>query len=117
MNIVVLQGHLSRPPDRRPLPSGDELVAYEVTVPRSDGPAESVPVVWFRAPASAVDIDVGEAVVAVGRVRRRFFRAGGSTQSRTEVVAEGVVPARRVARSGRLLQRAVAALAEDGDRC
>ena len=43
----------------------------------------------------------------VGRVRRRFFRVGGSTQSRTEVVAEKVLP---------LLQRdnAVAALADAG---
>jgi hypothetical protein len=30
--------------------------------------------------------------VVVGRVRRRFFRAGPGTQSRTEVVAENVVP-------------------------
>ena len=91
MNVVILRGLLSRPPARRTLPSGDELVTYEVTVARSEGPDESVPVVWFGAPASAVDLDAGDAVVAVGRVRRRFYRAGGSTQSRTEVVADGVV--------------------------
>ena len=28
----------------------------------------------------------------IGRVRRRFFRAGGATAVRTEVVAERVVP-------------------------
>ena len=37
----------------------------------------------------------GAEVVVVGSVRRRFFRAGGATQSRTEVVAEQVVAARR----------------------
>jgi single-strand DNA-binding protein len=31
----------------------------------------------------------------VGRVRRRFFRAGGYTQSRTEVVAENVLRTRQ----------------------
>jgi hypothetical protein len=53
-------------------------------------------VVWFDAPASAATLDVEEAVVVVGRVRRRVVRAGGSTQSRTEVVADVVVPTRRV---------------------
>jgi hypothetical protein len=28
----------------------------------------------------------------VGRVRRRFFRTGGATQSRTELVADRVLP-------------------------
>ena len=51
----------------------------------------------------------------VGSVRRRFFRAGGTTQSRTEVVAEKVLPARRgrdvrraLDAAGRLLQPAPA---------
>jgi hypothetical protein len=30
-----------------------------------------------------------------GSIRRRFFRAGGATQSRTEVVAEQVIAADR----------------------
>jgi single-strand DNA-binding protein len=34
-------------------------------------------------------------VIVVGTVRRRFFRAGGATQSRTEVVADRIVPTRR----------------------
>jgi single-strand DNA-binding protein len=116
MNLVILRGHLSRPPERRTLPSGDDLVAYEVTVSRDDGPAESVPVVWFGAPASAVDHDAGEAVVVAGRVRRRFFRAGGVTQSRTEVVAGGVIPARHTKRAARLLHGAVEAVQEASDR-
>jgi single-strand DNA-binding protein len=74
------------------LPSGDRLVSFEVTV---DGPqrCETVPVVWFGAPARAASFESDDSVVVVGRVRRRFFRAGGVTASRTEVVAEVVLPA------------------------
>ncbi|MDP8938498.1 MAG: single-stranded DNA-binding protein [Actinomycetota bacterium] len=109
-NIVVLAGRLARPAEMRELPSGDHLVAYELTVPREGARAESVPVVWFEAPASAADHDVDDQVVVIGRVRRRFFRAGGSTQSRTEVVADAVVAARQVKRVRTAVGKAQAAL-------
>ncbi len=109
-NIVVLAGWLARPAEMRELPSGDHLVAYELTVPREGARAESVPVVWFEAPASAADHDVDDQVVVIGRVRRRFFRAGGSTQSRTEVVADAVVAARQVKRVRTAVGKAQAAL-------
>jgi single-strand DNA-binding protein len=95
-NVVVIAGRLSRPAEQRVLPSGELLVAVQVTVDRTGDRAETVPVVWFDAPASAATLDIEEPVVVVGRVRRRFFRAGGSTQSRTEVVADSVVSTRRV---------------------
>lgn len=98
-NLVALIGRLARPAEARELPSGDRLVAYEVTVARPGDRAEGVPVVWPGAPPSAADHDVDEIVVVVGRVRRRFYRAGGSTQSRTEVVADVVVPARHTKRA------------------
>lgn len=113
MNVVVLRGRLSRPPELRTLPSGDSLVAYEVTVERTGGKAESVPVVCFTESA-APDLEPETEVVVVGRVRRRFFRAGGSTQSRTEVVADGVVPARHAKRVARLLAAPREVLAGDG---
>jgi single-strand DNA-binding protein len=113
-NVVVLIGRLARPPEARELPSGDRLVAYEVTVDRPGERAETVPVVWFAAPASGVDHDVNERMVVVGRVRRRFFRTGGGTQSRTEVVAEAVVNARHTKRVQAALARARAALEEVG---
>jgi single-strand DNA-binding protein len=112
MNVVVLIGRLARPAEIRELPSGDRLVAYEVTVERPGERAETVPVVWVGAPASAVDHDVDERMVVVGRVRRRFFRAGGSTQSRTEVVAEAVINARHGKRVATALERAQARMAE-----
>lgn len=105
-NVVALVGRLARPPELKELPSGDRLVAYEVTVAREGERAEGVPVVWFGAPGSAVDHDVDDTVVVVGRVRRRFYRAGGTTQSRTEVVADIVVAARQGKRASAALESA-----------
>lgn len=111
MNVTVLQGCLSRPPEVRELPSGDVLVSYDITVPASEGRrAESVPVVWPDAPDVAASFEPDTEVVVVGRVRRRFFRAGGTTQSRTEVVADQVVPARQAKRAERLVLGAVQVL-------
>ncbi len=99
-NMVALVGRLARPAVApRDLPSGDRLVAYEVTITRPGARAEGVPVVWMGAPASAADHDVDETVVVVGRVRRRFYRLAGVTQSRTEVVADLVVPTRHAKRA------------------
>ena len=105
-NVAVLVGRLARPAEPRDLPSGDSLVQYEVTVPRQNERAESVPVVWFDAPASAGDYDVDEKVVVVGRVRRRFFSTPGGTQSRTEVVADQVVPSRYTKKMAAAIDRA-----------
>ena len=114
VNVVVLAGRLSRPPELRALPSGDALAAYEVTVARLEGPAESVPVVWYTPPARADRFSAGDDVVVVGRVRRRFFRAGGATASRTEVVAATVVPLRSAATVRRSVGRAVEEVASLG---
>lgn len=111
MNVVVLQGVLSRAPEERELPSGDRLVAYEVTV-REDGHAtDSVPVAWLSAPARAVTMKKGDAVVVTGRVRRRFFRTPTGTASRTEVVADAVLPAAQAKRAARLMALAGARIA------
>ena len=108
MNIVILRGVLTRPAEPRELPSGDTIVAYEVRIARDDGPAESVPVVW-SAPKGRGLLDAGAEVVITGRVRRRFFRAGGATQSRTEVVADDVARAADGRKVRRLLDAALAA--------
>lgn len=117
-NLVVLRGHLSSPPRIRQLPSGSTLLQLEVTTPSTDDePAVSVPVVWFDPPArSGLDPATPESteVIVRGTVRRRFFRAGGATVSRTEVVASLVVPARRAQTARRLLERARVDLAGFG---
>jgi len=98
MNVVLLHGRLSRPAARRVLPSGDDQVELDLSVARPGERTETVNVVWPKAPASATTLDAGAEVVVVGRVRRRFFRAGGSTASRTEVVADAVIPTRQAKR-------------------
>jgi single-stranded DNA-binding protein len=101
MNIVVLQGTLSRTPDERQLQES-VLALYEVTT-RVDGKATTAPVVWFDPPESAWKLDAGDDVTVVGEVRRRFFRVNGRTESRTEVVASTVLPTRRRAQVSRAL--------------
>ncbi len=113
MNVVIIRGRLCRPPETRTLASGEFVVSYQVTVARPGERAETVPVSWPAAPASATDLDVDDEVVVVGRVRRRFFRTGGTTQSRTEVVAERLVPARHRMRAATAVASALAAVGEE----
>lgn len=111
LNVVALRGSLSRPAEERVLPAtGDRILGLELTV-RRDGAerADSVPVVWHDPPAAAVALDAGDEVVVVGHVARRFFRVGGATQSRTEVVAHLVVPVR----SAKKVEAALAAAAAE----
>jgi single-strand DNA-binding protein len=101
-NLVVLRGTLVAEARLRELPSGAAIAQFDVTT-RDDTGTQSVPVAWFDPPPSVAELEAGVELVVVGSVRRRFFRAGGATQSRTEVVAEKVVPARR----GRDVRRAL----------
>lgn len=105
MNIVVLRGVLSSDPRTRTLPSGDTLVSYEVTTDADDGRI-SVPVVVFS-PRRSPSVAKGDEVVVTGSVRRRFFRAGTVTTSRTEVVAAGLARAGTVS-ARRAVGRALA---------
>ena len=91
MNIVVLQGTLSSNPSVRTLASGSVVVGLDLTMVVGYAKV-SVPVVWFDPPSEAT-WGAGDALVVVGSVRRRFFRSGGVTQSRTEVVADHVLAA------------------------
>ncbi len=111
MNVVVLQGSLSSDPVARTLASGSVLVTLELTTV-VDGAGVSVPVAWFDPPIEVV-FAAGEALVVVGTVRRRFFRNGGLTQSRTEVVAAEVVPAGRRRQVRTALARAAASVRPD----
>ena len=109
-NLVVLRGTLSSDPRHRALPSGDELLSYEITTETADGRL-SVPVAWFS-PKRPPAVRAGDEVVAVGLVRRRFFRAGGATISRTEVVAD-VVARADTRTADRALEGLRSALADD----
>jgi single-strand DNA-binding protein len=111
-NLVVLRGVLSSNPAPRTLPSGDLLTSYEVTIRDAERPAESVPVVLVGG-GGPRGIGPGDEVVVVGRVRRRFFRAGGATASRTEVVASRVMRASRRAAVGAVFDDVARRLVSD----
>ncbi len=105
MNVVVLQGTLSSEPIERTLPTGTNVMNWEVTT-TINGAKKSVPVQWDDPPKNALKIGEGDEVVLLGTIRRRFFQAGGATASRTEVVASKVAkPSQRVGVS-KLLQEA-----------
>jgi hypothetical protein len=112
-NVAVVQGQLSGPPRRRQLPSGATVVELDVTT-RGDGGTSSVPVSWFEPGALADSLQPGDAVLVVGYVRRRFFRAAAVTQSRTEVVAQRVVAGARKAQVARALDEVAAAIIGEG---
>ena len=98
-NVALLRGAVVGELISRDLPSGSTVVQFDVatTITAGDKTTKvSVPVSWVDPPSKALDpIEQGLDVVVVGTVRRRFFRSGGSTQSRTEVVVDVIVPTRR----------------------
>lgn len=108
LNVAAVCGTVTSEPKQRELPSGSVVTNVEVTTRLDDG-ASSVPVVVVD---RSVTVGAGDRVVAVGRIVRRFFRAGGVTQSRTELVATTLVRAGNTRSAERALRRAVAELTE-----
>jgi len=110
VNEVRLVGRVSGTPETRSLPSGDEVVQIRVVVRRPPEPAAKRGAPTGRAdksPRAAVDtIDVscwtamtrraglrladGDVIEVEGSLRRRFYRAGPTVQSRYDVVAQRV---------------------------
>ena len=103
LNIAAALGTITSDPVVRELPSGSALLSMSVTVRSTDSASTSLPVVWFDPPARAQRLSKGDEVLAVGRLTRRFFRAGGATQSRTELVAERIETTRAKAACRRML--------------
>lgn len=108
LDVAVVTGTLSSDPTIVELASGSLLYRYEVTS-RHAGGTDTVPVVWFD-PSRPPALHAGDGVVVVGRVRRRFFRAGGATRSATEVVATSVARTRATTRARQALESALANL-------
>lgn len=115
-NLAVVCGAVSHEPHERRLPSGAVVIQFDVTTRvESDGkPATvSVPIAWHDPSPAQLGLLVADVdVVVIGTVRRRFFRVGGATQSRTEVVADTVIPARRQRRVDTALRRVADGLIE-----
>jgi len=93
MNLVVLKGTLSSEPIERTLPSGTTVMDWNIRI-ESDGRTQNVPVQWSEPSRKVQAFDEGDEVFVLGAVQRRFFQAGGSLASRTDVLG-GVVATRR----------------------
>jgi single-stranded DNA-binding protein len=112
VNLAVLRGECSAPPEVRVLESGTRIASLSVRGP-ADAAGEratSVPVTVWDPAAWVETLDRGEAVVVVGRVRRRFFSRLGGVGSRVGVDAVAVARARDRRRVEALLRRAVGEL-------
>jgi len=110
VNLAVVRGAVSSPPEVRLLPSETKLVQLQVTT-RLAEETLSVPVACWSAAAWVEELEPGDEVVVVGRVRRRFFRAAGATASRVELEADVVARAGDRRRVRAALRRASGALA------
>jgi single-strand DNA-binding protein len=106
LNLAVVRGSCSSIPDVRELASGRVIAVVQVTTRPDDGAAISVPVVLWDPPAWVEDLDEGDEVVAVGRVRRRFYQAGGAAASKVEIEADLLAKAGDKRRVGAALRRA-----------
>lgn len=108
-NEVVLEGRVSAAPERRVLPSGDEVVSLRVVVRRADGAVDTLPVSVGPAPpkgrrpqpgqvgrrlvATAAAVPSDACVRVEGALRRRWWRAGEAARSRIEVAARSLTVA------------------------
>jgi single-stranded DNA-binding protein len=91
LNLAVLCGTCSAPPEIRILDSGRRLASVSVRTPGPGAHATSVPVTVWDPPAWIETLDTGDGVVVVGTVHRRFFRtAAGARGAKAEVEASYV---------------------------
>ncbi len=113
-NLAVVSGTVPAAPIVRDLPDGCVVAQFDVATTVDVGgrhQLQRVPVAWYDPPAAGFSALVdGVEVVVVGTVRRRFFRVGGATQSRTEIVADTVVPSRRRKQAAAAIDDAAARL-------
>jgi len=106
-NDVRLVGRVTSVPVVVDLPSGDALVSFRISVPRSPGAGKAVAATSQRVdsiPCSAWSAALrrriagwrpGDTVEVTGAVCCRFYQAGGATRSRVEVVASSARIIRR----------------------
>lgn len=109
MNLTILQGVIRNEPDQRELAGGERAVSLDLAVAGPDGTVEPVPVVIY---GNASIPPAGTEVVVIGRVRKRFYRTGAATQSRTEVVASKLVATRKSLQAAKAIRTAADELAQ-----
>ena len=112
MNVVVLRGTLQDEPLERTLSSGVTVTNWEVRAADTET-VQTVPVQWEDADRRVQAITAGDEGGVLGTIRRRFFRTGGATAARTEVLgAQMAKPTQRKAMA-KVLNHAQAALATE----
>src|SRR5262245_54923468 len=124
LNLAVIWGTCSAPPEIRTLESGSRVASLAVRTPASatarrgraaaNATATSVPVTVWDPPAWVETLDAGDAVVVVGSVRRRFFATRtGARGAKSEVEAATIAKAtdRQLEQASRRALAALAALA------
>lgn len=120
-NVALLSGKVIRPPETRALPSGDELVEFRISVPRSGrGDRGRTVVDWFDCAAwtaatrrKVSNWAVGDLVEVSGSLRTRHYVVGGA--GRTAVSLE-VRNARRVLRADGKQSGRAQAIKKSADR-
>ena len=110
VNLSVLCGTCSGPPEIRVLESGSRLATLALRCPSGDDRATSVPVTVWDPPTWLDTVGAGDHLVVVGRLRRRFFQRPGGVGSRVDVEADLVGRARDRRRVDAALRRAQRAL-------
>jgi single-stranded DNA-binding protein len=126
LNLAVIWGTCSAPPEIRTLESGSRVASLAVRTPAgaaavrrgrattANATATSVPVTVWDPPAWIETLDAGDAVVVVGSVRRRFFATRtGARGAKAEVEAATIAKAtdRRLEQASTRARAALSALA------
>jgi len=123
LNLAVIWGTCSAPPELRTLESGSRVASLAVRTPAGATPgrrsratptATSVPVTVWDPPAWVETLDAGDAVVVVGSVRRRFFATrSGARGAKAEVEAATIAKAtdRQLEQASTRARAALASLA------
>jgi hypothetical protein len=126
LNLAVVIGVCSAPPEVRVLESGTRVASLSVRAPAHAGGrggratdarvaeagerATSVPVTVWDPPAWVEALEPGEAIVVVGQVRRRFYSRPGGVGSRVDLEAVSIARARDRRRVDAALRRATSLL-------
>ena len=88
INLAIVRGTASGPPELRRLASGTRLGTFALRTHALGPPATSVPVAAWDPPAWLEHVDQGDELIVAGCVRRRFYRAvTGGLATRVEVEA------------------------------
>lgn len=104
-NVTVVRGRLVASPTVRVINRQQRATTFDIaSIVR--GRRVVVPVVALNVNLPA--IKVGDEVIAMGHIRRRFFRVGPRTQSVTEVVVEHLASGKSVAKAARVFDALLA---------